>query len=148
MQVRCKLNGAETSIFTDGKVYDVRAQTNRALTIIDDKGHERVVIAGQPCPHLNRYWKDGVWPYSHQEPVGVFEAVETACCTPRYGATHTENCSVMVANRKRMRELSDHPVRCADCDTPVKPAVPVHHNDLSNRGPFYCDPCWASREVK
>lgn len=65
-QVRCRLNGAETTLFTDGKIYKVFAQTNGALSILDDIGRERVVIADQKCPHLNRYWKSSIWPYHHQ----------------------------------------------------------------------------------
>jgi hypothetical protein len=77
-QVRCRLNGARTVSFTDGKLYDVVNSEGHGnvLVVRDDRGIERAIIADRPCPHLNYYWQDEHWPYyEHQKPVGVFESV-------------------------------------------------------------------------
>ncbi len=79
MQVRCRLNGAETKLFTDGKVYKAYKERGKEYcsvwTIVDDLGRERVISPDCVSPHLNVYWRDHNWPYHHQKPVGVFETV-------------------------------------------------------------------------
>jgi hypothetical protein len=78
MQVRCRLNGAETKLFTDGKVYKAYKELGkeycRTWTLVDDLGHERVILPDQVCPHLNVYGRDA-YGFPMQKPVGVFETV-------------------------------------------------------------------------
>ena len=66
MLVICRKNGANSGIFTDGKVYDVRSSTGTAYVIFDDKGYQRIILIGVPSAHL-MLWGDAV---------GTFEKVK------------------------------------------------------------------------
>jgi hypothetical protein len=74
-QVLCQLNGAQTALFTDGRIYDIIRTEGTGMVIIDDRGSERFISVDRPSPHLNRYWKSEHYPYNHQQPVGVFKMV-------------------------------------------------------------------------
>ena len=70
--------------------------------------------------------------------------MDCSCLVNRH--THTDNCPVTVENRKALRALEANPTPCKGCGVAVTPDVPLHHNDLSNRGPFYCAACsWVCR---
>lgn len=76
MRVRCIKNGAITRLFTDGKVYDCHQERGqertRVWTIMDDKGHPRVIIPGELSAHL----KSGrTGPYNQEYVVGRFVPV-------------------------------------------------------------------------
>lgn len=58
MRLVCRKNGAESKVFTDGKVYEAWQEPGREYTRVwavqDDVGHVRYVIPGELCPHLVR----------------------------------------------------------------------------------------------
>lgn len=52
IKVRLVANTSTRPFFTPGKLYVARRNSvGRALTLLDDKGNERVILLGEPCGH-------------------------------------------------------------------------------------------------
>ena len=73
IRVRCEKGGADSRVFTDGKVYEARHHANALYEVRDDRGNVRYIIPGERCPHLvvqHDHWQQAV--------VGRFVVLEEA----------------------------------------------------------------------
>jgi hypothetical protein len=86
MSVRCEKNGSDYGPpLTDGKVYEARHYANAVWAIRDDRGCERFVIPGEPCPHLQQVYETHGFTMSRS--VGKFvEVASTSSCAAAYTA--------------------------------------------------------------
>lgn len=59
IKVKCLKNGAESSIFTDGKLYEARNLFKSVYEIFDDKGYPRLIIPNNLSPLLKKWHRIG-----------------------------------------------------------------------------------------
>lgn len=52
IKVICKKNGSVVKTFTDHKAYQATRNYGITFSVIDDLGHERIIIPNEPSPHL------------------------------------------------------------------------------------------------
>lgn len=72
----CRKNGADSRVFTDGKIYTEVSFAGNLVGILDDFGTLRFVLPDEPSPHLVVIVK-GRSPFlDRQRVVGVFETVK------------------------------------------------------------------------
>jgi hypothetical protein len=74
VKVICRKNGADSRVFTDGKIYAAYPRGSNGSKLVqvrDDRGHARFTFPGEPCAHLTK-----ALPGGRQECVGWFEIVK------------------------------------------------------------------------